>query len=576
MAVPAHDERDFEFANKYGIPIKQVLENTIVYTSELKKKFPRPEYPDRYFDDKKWKEWYASKSPDEVLLCNSGKYDGLNHAEAVDAIAADLKAKGLGDKQVMWRLRDWGISRQRYWGCPIPIIHCDRCGDVPVPDKDLPVVLPEDCVPDGSGNPLNKRADFVNCACPKCGKPARRETDTMDTFVDSSWYYARYCCADNGAAMVDTRVKYWMPVDQYIGGIEHAILHLLYSRFWWKVMRDTGLVQGDEPFARLLTQGMVLNEIFFRKPASGRVVYYNPADVEIRVDDKGVRAGAVLKSDGQPVESSGIGTMSKSKNNGVDPQSLIDQYGADTARLFMMFAAPPEMTLEWSDSGVEGAYRFLKRLWTFAYKHKKNLDISNKIFMQAPLDLMKIAPAQANAYRDIHNFLKQADFDFRRHQFNTVISSSMKMQNTLIGMLEQLENIPAVAPAGQGYLPSANVRDKIVHEGLSILLRLLAPIVPHITYALWKELGYKSEYGELLDAGWPQPDPQALKRETVEIVVQVNGKLRGRVSIPVDAKEEKVREIALADEGVARHVGGKAVKKVIVVPGKLVNIVVAG
>ena len=549
MAVPAHDERDFEFANKYGLPIKQVLENTVVYTTELKKKFPRSDYPDRYFDDKKWKEWYASKSPDEVLLSNSGKYDGLNHAQAVDAIAADLKAMGLGEQQVMWRLRDWGISRQRYWGCPIPIIHCDRCGDVPVPDKDLPVVLPEDCVPDGSGNPLNKRADFVNCACPKCGKPAKRETDTMDTFVDSSWYYARYCCADNGAAMVDARVKYWMPVDQYIGGIEHAILHLLYSRFWWKVMRDTGLVQGDEPFARLLTQGMVLNEIFFRKPASGRVVYYNPADVELKFDDKGARTSAVLKSDGQPVESSGIGTMSKSKNNGVDPQSLIEQYGADTARLFMMFAAPPEMTLEWSDEGVAGANRFLRRLWKLVFEHVT-------AGLPSGADFSGLPPVLRDLRRMAHQTLAKVTDDIgRRRTFNTVVASVMELSNALSRHGDASEQSKAVR-----------------HEALEFITLALAPIVPHITHTLWMALGHREA---VVDARWPQPDPSALKQDSLEIVVQVNGKLRGRVAVPVDAQDDKVREIALADEAVARHVGSKAVKKVIVVSGKLVNIVVA-
>ncbi len=550
MAVPAHDERDFEFANKYGLPIKQVLENTVVYTPELKKKFPRSEYPDRYFDDKKWKEWYASKSRDEVLLCNSGKYDGLNHTQAVDAIAADLKAKGLGDKQVMWRLRDWGISRQRYWGCPIPIIHCDRCGDVPVPDQDLPVVLPEDCVPDGTGNPLNKRADFVNCACPKCGQPARRETDTMDTFVDSSWYYARYCAPDNANAMVDARVKYWMPVDQYIGGIEHAILHLLYSRFWWKVMRDTDLVQGDEPFMRLLTQGMVLNEIFFRKPASGRIVYYNPADVEFKFDDKGNRVGAILKSDGQPVESGGIGTMSKSKNNGVDPQSLIDQYGADTARLFMMFAAPPEMTLEWSDEGVAGANRFLKRLWRLVAEHVN-------AGLPAKTDLTVLPEPLKELRRLVHQTLAKVTDDIgRRRTFNTAVAAVMELVNAV------------------GRLDDASVAAKSVRqEALEFITIMLAPIAPHISHALWHALGHREA---VIDVRWPEPDAAALRQDKLEIVVQVNGKLRGRVSVPVQAPEAQVREIALADEAVARHVGGKAVKKVIVVPGKLVNIVVAG
>ncbi len=531
MAVPAHDERDFHFAKEYRLPIKQVIG-----------------IPGETFSTDTWQEWYADKARGRCV--NSGRYDGLDYAAAVDAIAADLKAKGLGDKQVMWRLRDWGISRQRYWGCPIPIIHCDSCGDVPVPDKDLPVVLPEDCVPDGSGNPLNKRADFINCSCPKCGQPARRETDTMDTFVDSSWYYARYCCADNGAAMVDARVKYWMPVDQYIGGIEHAILHLLYSRFWWKVMRDTGLVQDDEPFARLLTQGMVLNEIFFRKPASGRVVYYNPADVELKFDDKGVRTGAVLKNDGRPVESSGIGTMSKSKNNGVDPQSLIDQYGADTARLFIMFAAPPEMSLEWSDEGVAGANRFLRRLWKLVAEHVS-------AGLPAKADFSSLPPALRDLRRQSHQTLAKVTDDIgRRRTFNTVVASVMELSNALSRHGDASEQARAVR-----------------HEALEFITLALAPIVPHITHALWMALGHREA---VVDARWPQADPAALKQDSLEIVVQVNGKLRGRVAVPVDAQEDKVREIALADEGVARHVGGKAVKKVIVVPGKLVNIVVAG
>ncbi|MGH8660720.1 MAG: leucine--tRNA ligase, partial [Burkholderiales bacterium] len=337
MGVPGHDQRDFEFATQYGLPIRSVI----------RPQDREPELP--------LKQAYL-----EYGVCfNAGKYNGLDYRQAVDAIAADLKAKGLGDKQVLWRLRDWGISRQRYWGCPIPIIHCGGCGDVPVPDQDLPVVLPEDCVPDGTGNPLAKRPDFVNCTCPKCGKPAKRETDTMDTFVDSSWYYIRFACPDSARAMADERVAYWLPVDQYVGGIEHAILHLLYSRFWTRVMRDLGLIAFGEPFSNLLTQGMVLNEIYFRRGDGGRIVYYNPAEVEVRADE-GENRSAILKADGAPVEFGGIGTMSKSKNNGVDPQELIDRYGADIARFFMMFTSPPEDTLVWSDAGVEGAARFLR------------------------------------------------------------------------------------------------------------------------------------------------------------------------------------------------------------------------
>jgi leucyl-tRNA synthetase len=530
MAVPAHDERDFHFAKRYGLPIKQVIE-----------------VPGERFTTETWAEWYADKARGRCV--NSGKYDGLNHAAAVEAIAADLKARGLGDKQVMWRLRDWGISRQRYWGCPIPIIHCDACGDVPVPDKDLPVVLPEDCVPDGSGNPLIKRADFVNCTCPRCGKAARRETDTMDTFVDSSWYYARYCCPDNAAAMVDARVHYWMPVDQYIGGIEHAILHLLYSRFWWKVMRDIGLVKGDEPFVRLLTQGMVLNEIFFRKPASGRIVYYNPAEVEIRYDSKGNRVGAVLRSDGQPVESGGIGTMSKSKNNGVDPQALIEQYGADTARLFMMFAAPPEMTLEWSAEGVAGANRFLKRLWRLVAEHVNSGLPAGAVPAALPEPLRELR-------RQAHQTLAKVTDDIgRRRTFNTAIASVMELLNAVSKLAENSAAARAVR-----------------QEALEFAVLMLSPIVPHICHALWRALGHEQA---VIDAPWPEPDKTALQQDRLEIVVQVNGKLRGRVSVPAQAPEAQVREIALADDAVARHVGGKAVKKVIVVPGKLVNIVVA-
>ena len=538
MAVPAHDQRDFEFALKYGLPIKPVVK------------------PRGGALDKPLKAAYV----DYGVCFNSGKYNGLEYEAAVDAIAAGLKAKGLGDKQVVWRLRDWGISRQRYWGCPIPIIHCPKCGDVPVPDNDLPVVLPEDCVPDGTGNPLNKRADFVNTNCPKCGGAARRETDTMDTFVDSSWYYARYCCPDNPDAMVDARVDYWMPVDQYIGGIEHAILHLLYARFWWKVMRDVGLAHGDEPFTRLLTQGMVLNEIFFRKPASGRIVYYNPADVEAQHDQKGQRTGVVLKSDRQPVESGGVGTMSKAKNNGVDPRTLIDRYGADTARLFTMFAAPPEDTLEWSDSGVEGASRFLRRLWSFAYE---NRDFVQGCSTPVAIDWSDAPSEHRNARREIHLALKQANHDFRKFQFNTVVSAGMKMLNALEGV----RTTTRIAEGGK----IQPVYQAIVVEGLSILLRLLSPMVPHVTHCLWKEL----KYGEDISlASWPEHDSGALAQDEIEIVVQVNGKLRGRIQVPANADQSRTQAIALADEKVARHIAGKPVKKVIVVPSKLVNIVI--
>jgi leucyl-tRNA synthetase len=541
MGVPAHDERDFHFAKKYRLPIKQVIE-----------------VPGRPFSTDAWQEWYADKGNGRCI--HSGKYDALGYIEAVDAIAAGLNAKGLGDKQVQWRLRDWGISRQRYWGCPIPVIHCATCGDVPVPDDQLPVILPEDCVPDGTGNPLAKRADFVNCLCPRCGKPAKRETDTMDTFVDSSWYYACFCGTDNATAMVDKRVDYWMPVDQYIGGIEHAILHLLYSRFWTKVMRDFGLVKYDEPFTRLLTQGMVLNDIYFRKPESGRIAYYNPADIDVTCDDKGNRVGAVLRADGQPVEWDGLGTMSKSKNNGVDPQQLIEQYGADTARFFVIFTSPPEHTLEWSDYGVEGSSRFLKRLWTFAHECKTFVDAK---LSSASINWSEVSNEHKSARREIHLALKQANNDFARHQFNTVASAAMKILNTL-------ERTPGASDM-LGHHKIQLAGQTIVSEGLSILLRLLAPITPHVSHVLWQELGFGDDISR---APWPVHDEAALAQDVIEIVVQVNGKLRGKVSVPADASEERVREAALREESVVRHVAGKPVLKVIVVPGKLVNVVV--
>ena len=520
MGVPGHDERDFAFARKYGLAIAQVID------VEGKK-----------YSLDAWQPWYA----DRGVCVNSGKYDGLDFQRSVDSIAADLKTEGLGDKQVTWRLRDWGISRQRYWGCPIPIVHCASCGDVPVPEDQLPVVLPEDCVPDGSGNPLNKRADFVNTDCPKCGNPAKRETDTMDTFVDSSWYFLRYACAEQNGKMVDERVNYWLPVDQYIGGIEHAILHLLYSRFWTKVMRDFGLVKLDEPFTRLLTQGMVLNEIFSRKADGARIQYFNPADVELEFDAQGKRVGAKLKSDGKPVESGGIRTMSKSKNNGVDPQSLIDQYGADTARFFMMFASPPEDTLAWNDDGVEGAYRYLRRLWKFAHDHLATISSA-----------AKADAAQKGVRRELHMLLQQANFDYERKQFNTVASAAMKILN----LLEDNAGPP------QGAL---------LREGMSILLRLLSPIAPHIAQTLWREFSFGAD---ILEAAWPQVDEAALVQDEIELVLQVNGKHRGAILVARSSDRAAIERLALENPNAQKHIAGQTVKKVVVVPGRLVNIVV--
>lgn len=543
MAVPAHDERDFHFARKYGLPIEQVI---AVEGEE--------------FTLEEWREWYADKGRGRCV--NSGPYDGLDYEAAVEAIAADLKAKDLGDKQVQWRLRDWGISRQRYWGCPIPVIHCDSCGTVPVPEDQLPVVLPEDCVPDGAGNPLNRRADFIETSCPKCGAPARRETDTMDTFVDSSWYYARYCSHD-GSAMVDGRAGYWMPVDQYIGGIEHAILHLLYSRFWTKVMRDLGLVDYDEPFTNLLTQGMVVAETYYREDAAGRKSWYNPADVAVERDDKGRVVSATLRADGEPVIIGGIEKMSKSKNNGIDPQALIDRYGADTVRLFTMFAAPPEQSLEWSDAGVEGAHRFLKRLWAFGREQGGAIaaGLAELARQDRRIDLGQADSDRKAARREIHEQLQLALQDFGRYQFNTVVAACMKILNALYA-LPAAESLPE---------PAQKVCELTVAEGYGILLRLLYPVTPHVAHRLWSELGYG---GEILDAGLPAVDEAALDRDTLEVVVQVNGKLRGQVSVPAGADKAAVEAAALADGNVQRFIEGKPVRRVIVVPGKLVNIVV--
>jgi leucyl-tRNA synthetase len=526
MGVPAHDERDFEFAKKYDLPIAQVIE-----------------VPGREYSLDAWSAWYSEHG----RCVNSGNYDGLDFGAAFDAIAADLAARQLGEKRTTWRLRDWGISRQRYWGCPIPIIHCGDCGAVPVPDEQLPVLLPENLVPDGSGNPLAKDAAFLACTCPRCGKPARRETDTMDTFVDSSWYFLRYACSDNATSMLDARVNYWLPVDQYIGGIEHAILHLLYARFWTRVVRELGAVSFKEPFANLFTQGMVLNEVFFRKPDAGRVEYFNPADVEITVD-RDQRRVAVLRADGLEVQSGGVVTMSKSKNNGVDPQALVEEFGADTARLFTMFAAPPEQTLEWSDEGVQGAYRFIKRLWKAVHDHVS-------AGAAAPLDVSALNEPQRAIRRQVHQTLAKVTDDIgRRRTFNTAIAAVMELMNALA-------KFPQLTPQDRS----------VMQEGLETAVLALSPIIPHVTHALWQALGHRKA---LIDEPWMAVDAGALEQSTVDIVVQVNGKLRARLSVPVSAGEADVRAAALADANVQKFVGTAAVRKVIVVPGKLVNVVV--
>ena len=530
MAVPAHDERDFEFAHKYNLYTMQVIElgssdgfgdgagyggGTGSGAGAGDGSGGDDDFIDGSFTTSKWKAWYSNKN---IGVCvNSGKYDGLSYGPAMDAIATDLEAKNLGKKRTQFRLRDWGVSRQRYWGCPIPIIHCAKCGEVPVPVEQLPVRLPEDVTMDGVGSPIKKDPSFYETICPTCGGNATRETDTLDTFFESSWYFARYASFDCNTAMVDERANYWLPVDQYVGGIEHAILHLLYARFFNKLMRDVGLINNDEPFSNLLTQGMVLKD----------------------------------------------GTkMSKSKGNTVDPQALIDAYGADTARLFMMFAAPPEQSLEWADSGVEGSHRFLKRAWAFAVEINKS-PYSNYNFLESgkPID-----PAQADARRQIHLELRQANNDMQRQQFNTVASAAMKILNAL-------ERMPKATSAGQGSPPSADVWQEIAREGFSILLRVLSPICPHITHALWKELGYGDD---ILNAGWPIADEAALVQDTVEYVIQVNGKLRGNMLISREASIDAIEKMTLSQTYVTKFLlEGTSVRKIIVVPNKLVNVVIA-
>ncbi len=529
MAVPAHDERDFEFAHKYDLPIQPV------YAGEGKD-----------YDSGQWQAWYTDK--DGLTTVNSGKYDNLDFSAAFDAIVADLEATGHGARKTQFRLRDWGISRQRYWGCPIPIIHCDACGDVPVPEDQLPVVLPEDVVPDGAGSPLARMPEFYQCKCPKCGADAKRETDTMDTFVESSWYFARYASPNYEGGMVDpAAANHWLPVDQYIGGIEHAILHLLYARFFHKLMRDEGLVSSNEPFKNLLTQGMVVAETYYRTLENGGKDWFNPADVELERDAKAKVISAKLKSDGQPVEIGGTEKMSKSKNNGVDPQAMIDAYGADTCRLFMMFASPPDQSCEWSDAGVEGANRFLRRVWRLAQGHVS-------AGLPGKLDVSVLTDEQKAVRRAIHLAIKQASNDIgQHHKFNTAIAQVM----TLMNVLEKAA--------------TATEQDRaLVHEGLEIVTLLLAPITPHISHELWQRLGHADA---VIDAQWPQVDESALVQDSLTLVVQVNGKLRGQIIVAASSSREDVEAAARANENVLRFTEGLSIRKVIVVPGKLVNIV---
>ena len=534
MAVPAHDERDFAFAKKFGLPIKQV----VAVNGET-------------FSTDAWQEWYGDKTR-ETHLVNSGEFDGLSMHDAIDAIAAKLASKGLGQKEVKFRLRDWGISRQRYWGTPIPMINCPHCGPVPVPEKDLPVVLPEDLVPDGSGNPLTKCDAWKNVKCPKCGADAERETDTMDTFVDSSWYFQRYCSPDCTTAMVDKRADYWMPMDQYIGGIEHAVLHLLYARFWTKVMRDFGLVKYDEPFKNLFTQGMLMAECYYRDMPDGHRRWYYPDEVEVQFDDKARPVGAISKEDGEPVVLGGIEKMSKSKCNVVEPRDIINKFGADTARSFVMFAGPPDQSAAWSNSGAEGTFRFLRRIWNWAYAHQTDLNNAQEASTSEGF-----CHEARHLRREIHSCLKQADYDYSRMQYNTVVSACMKMFNAIDGFKG------TESEGGKAALK----------EAASILLRTLYPIAPHITTALWKELGFIAIEGDLIDAKWPEVSEDAIKADELTLVCQVNGKLRGSITVSAEASEDEIRAAALSNPDVKKFVGDLPVRRVIIVKQKLVNVV---
>jgi leucyl-tRNA synthetase len=535
MSVPAHDERDWAFARAYGLPVKQVIAPADGSALNI--------------DDGAFTE--------HGVLVDSGAQTGMDFAQAFEALATHFEAQGTGHRRVNYRLRDWGVSRQRYWGCPIPVIYCASCGAVPVPEADLPVVLPEDLAVDGSGSPLKKLESWKQVPCPKCGAPAERETDTFDTFMESSWYYARYCSPDATTDMVDERARYWLPVDQYVGGIEHAILHLLYSRFFHKLLRDCGLVEGPEPFARLLTQGMVVAETYFRESTDGgRRSWYNPEEVTVERDAKGRVVQATLTADSQPVVIGGIEKMSKSKRNGIDPQSLVEAWGADTVRLYTMFAAPPDQSLEWSASGVEGGHRYLKRLWRQVGQ-----------LIEAGLSSLSVAATTAEALegdtaardlrRQLHETIAKVTDDYgRRHTFNTAIAAAMELSNALA-------KADLAAPAQRA----------VAAEGYRALVRLLAPITPHVSERLWQALGGT---GSVVDAPWPQVDESALARAVVELVVQVNGKRRGQVSVPAEADQAAQEAAAMADESVQRHLEGLTVRKVILVPGRLINIVAGG
>ncbi|WP_333678138.1 leucine--tRNA ligase [Dyella sp.] len=532
MAVPGHDERDFEFAHKYNLPIKQVI---------------AVGGGDATYDPQHWKEWYSDKTRADMRVINSGEMDGKNYRDAFDFIAGKLETAGKGHRRVNWRLRDWGVSRQRYWGCPIPVIYCAKCGALPVPEDQLPVVLPEDVAFSGVQSPIKADPEWRKTTCPQCGGAAERETDTFDTFMESSWYYARYT-SPGATGLVDERANYWLPVDQYIGGIEHAILHLLYFRFYHKLMRDAGLVHADEPATNLLCQGMVIAETFYRENANGSKDWINPADVEIQRDEKARVVGAVLKADGKPVSIGGIEKMSKSKNNGVDPQLMVEKFGADTVRLFSMFAAPPEQSLEWSEAGVEGMARFLRRFWREVITHVGQPD-------HPQVDPSQLDAGQKTLRRQLHETIQKVSDDFgRRHAFNTAIAALMELLNALGKFTDQSDQGRAVR-----------------HEALEAMVLLLNPVVPHVSHALWQALGHAQTV--LDDQPWPQADPVALVRDSLTLAVQVNGKLRGTVEVAANASKEEAEALARAHPNVAAFLEGQTVRKVIVVPGKIVNIV---
>ena len=525
MAVPGHDERDHEFAKKYGLPIKQVIRPLDGGEIDVQ----------------------AAAYTEHGLLLNSGAYDGMTFEQSFKAIAERLEKCKAGARKVNYRLRDWGVSRQRYWGCPIPIIYCPKCEAVPVPEDQLPVVLPEDVAFSGVKSPIKADPDWRKTACPQCGGAAERETDTFDTFMESSWYYARYT-SPGATDLVDERANYWLPVDQYIGGIEHAILHLLYFRFFHKLMRDAGLVTSDEPATHLLCQGMVVAETFFREAANGGKDWFNPADVEIERDERGRILGAKLAADGQPVQIGGTEKMSKSKNNGVDPQLMIDRYGADTVRLFSMFASPPEMSLDWNESGVEGMARFLRRLWAGVQAHVAA--------GPAPtLDASALSADQKALRRKLHETIAKVGDDLgRRHTFNTAIAAIMELMN-------------AIAKFDDASDAARGVRQ----EAWTAIALMLNPIVPHMSHALWQALGHGET--QVDDQPWPKADEAALVRDSVVLAVQVNGKLRGQIEVPANASKEDAETAARNDPTVQKFLEGATIRKVIVVPGKIVNLV---